>query len=61
MRWFLFMTGEEGMRKGATPKAAAPATVTGEVARGHWSNPGRRATVGGNLCIRKPGDLPARD
>jgi hypothetical protein len=35
-RWFLFMTGEEGMRqarptKWATWKAAAPATVTGEV------------------------------
>jgi predicted metal-binding protein len=37
------------MRKGATPKAAAPATVTGEVARGHWQMPGRRAIVGETL------------
>lgn len=47
------------MRKGATPKAAAPATVTGEVALRHWSNPGRRAAVGEGPRIRKPGDLPA--
>lgn len=31
-RWFLFMTGEEGMRQGRNPQsAAAPATVTGKV------------------------------
>jgi hypothetical protein len=30
--WFLFMTGEEGMRQGQMPRgAAAPATVTGKV------------------------------
>jgi hypothetical protein len=30
-RWFLFMTGEEGMRQAESLEAAAPATVTGEV------------------------------
>jgi hypothetical protein len=48
--WFLFMTGEEGMRQGQMPRgAAAPATVTGKVpdatahargkARDRWGNP----------------------
>ena len=48
--WFLFMTGEEGMRQGAKPpSAAAPATVTGKAAQplaerlgkagSRWGNP----------------------
>ncbi len=51
------------MQKGATPEAAAPATVTGEVAHAT----GRKVREGGRplsgliwpLWIRKPGDLPA--
>jgi hypothetical protein len=58
-RWFLFMTGEEGMRQvGSDLEAAAPATVTGEVP---WplADAGKAGAVGQPPRIRKPGDLPA--
>ena len=35
--------------------AAAPATVTGEVHRSHWSNPGRQEDRRHHVEIRKPG------
>ena len=60
-RWFLFMTGEEGMRQvGSDLEAAAPATVTGEVPLPLTERSGRRGPWGQNPRIRKPGDLPAR-
>lgn len=40
--------------------AAAPATVTGEVAHRHWRDPGRLGDRRRKCAeIRKPGDLPA--
>ena len=54
------MTGEEGMQKGATPKAAAPATVTGKVAMPLAARFGKAGNRGGNpesasreTCLRK--------
>ena len=50
-RWFLFMTGEEGMRQGwKSLKAAAPATVTGEV----LNATGRKAREGGGPWGKRP-------
>jgi hypothetical protein len=40
-------------------KAAAPATVTGEILKQPLTEKVGKARIGGETLLRKPGDLPA--
>ncbi len=39
--WFLFMTGEEGMRQGATPRRSRPRDRDRKGPYVHWRNAGK--------------------
>jgi hypothetical protein len=63
-RWFLSYDRRRGNAIGldvfsSSPKAAAPATVTGEILTMPLTVEVGKAGIGGEILLRKPGDLPA--